>query len=104
MWKAMASLGWAKQAVLLATLVALAAGLSACAGTEAPSAGPTDPDGQRAAFTVPFEQPDTPPEQPFGESTAGAQGGSPGVASSGVGRSRRRGGALMPDIETRSYS
>ena len=84
MWKAMASLRLAKQAVLLATLVALAAGLSACAGTEAASAGPTDPDGQRPAFTVPFEQPDTPPEQSFGMSSAGAQGGSPGVASSGV--------------------
>ena len=84
MWKAMASLRLAKQAVLLATLVALAAGLSACAGTEAAAAGPTDPDGQRPAFTVPFEQPDTPPEQPFGMSSAGAQRGSPGVASSGV--------------------
>ena len=84
MWKAMAFPWLAKQAALVATLVALAAGLSACAGTEAASAGPTDPDGQRPAFTVPFEQPDTPPEQPFGMSSAGAQRGSPGVASSGV--------------------
>ena len=84
MWQAMAFPWLAKQAALVATLAALAAGLSACAGPEAASAGPTDPDRQRPAFTVPFEQPDTPPEQPFDMSAAAAQGGSPGMASSGV--------------------
>ena len=84
MWKAMAFPWLAKQAALVATLAALAAGMSACAGPEAASAGPTDPDRQRPAFTVPFEQPDTPPEQPFDMSSAAAQGGSPGMASSGV--------------------
>ena len=84
MWKAMAFSWLAKQAALVGTLAALAAGMSACAGPEAASAGPTDPDRQRPAFTVPFEQPDTPPEQPFDMSSAAAQGGSPGMASSGV--------------------
>ena len=84
MWQAMAFPWLAKPAALVATLAALAAGMSACAGPEAASAGPTDPDRQRPAFTVPFEQPDTPPEQPFDMSSAAAQGGSPGMASSGV--------------------
>ena len=84
MWKAMAFPWLAKQAALVATLAALAAGMSACAGPEAASAVPTDPDRQRTAFTVPFEQPDTPPEQPFYMSSTAAQGGSPGMASSGV--------------------
>ena len=84
MWKAMAFSWLAKQAALVGTLAALAAGMSACAGPEAASAGPTDPDRQRPAFTVPFEQPDTPPEQAFDMPSAAAQGGSPGRASSGV--------------------
>ena len=84
MWKAMAFLWLGKQAVLLTTLVALAAGLMAYAGSEAAPAGPTDPDRQRPAITVPFEQADTPPEQSFGKSSAVAQVGSPSLASSGV--------------------
>ena len=93
MWKAMGFPWLGKQAVLLTTLIALvalaalaalAAGLSAYAGSEAASAGPTDQDLQRPAFTVPFEQPDPPLEQSFGKSSAGAQGGSPSLASSVV--------------------
>ena len=95
MWKAMAFPRLGKQAVLLVALVALVAGLSAYAGSEAASAGPTDQDLQRTAITVPFEQPDTQPEQSFSRSSAGAQGGSPSLASSGVAEAEA-GGAAQP--------